>query len=362
MRLSYSLLLCALCATVTIDTAVAQRGFGGDRGRDRGGDRGSERGGDRGRSWGGDRGGMSRGREGGRPDFDPKQMAGRIAGFMDRNQDGFIDPGELDRMPSTFKDRFKAAGIDPSRGISVKDFSAKTAESIQARIAERENGDGDRSSRRESRDDKGSTKTASGKTVFKQSERKKFNEFTLPEAYAEGDMDHDGQIALFEWAAWKRSDMFAFFELDENQDGFLTARELAEQEKDEQAEGIVFKRERLVVSSGSNVSGSSSRLRAGGRTSKVTTGPSRSPDDAKRDAAKASYYFSALDRDRDGMISEEEWARSRTVRGTLERAKIPIRPMSRESFIENYSKAAAIRAQSGDDERRDSDRGRSRGR
>lgn len=363
MKIAYSLLSVLLCLTVTIDPSLAQRGFSGrgfgDRGGDRssrfggdrgdrsrswGGDRGSM-GGDRGRSWGGDRGGFS-GRSGGPGgrSFDPAQAGTRIAGFFDRNRDGRIDPDELQRMPSSFRDRFQRAGIDMRNGISVEDFGRRAGEAIRARM-----GEGGRSEERSRRDDgrnndPNSTRTSSGRTVFKQSERQKLTQ-ELPEEYQDGDADEDGQIALFEWAAWKRSDMFAFFELDENQDGFLTPRELNQAES-EQDRGISMKRDRLAISSGSGGRrGGSSRVRSAGSG---RTESSRSPEQTSRDSARANYYFGALDRDRDGMISDQEWSRSRIVRGTLEKAGIKVGPMSKETFVSNYVKAAAA---NGNDDR-----------
>ncbi|MFK7821606.1 MAG: hypothetical protein AB8G99_23035 [Planctomycetaceae bacterium] len=332
-KLRLPAIACFLCLFVATDMVQAQRGFGrSDRGGDRGGDRGSDRGSrDRGRSWGG---GSSRG---GRPDFDPSQVGGRIAGYFDRNRDGYIDKGELDRMPSSWKERFNAGGIDTRRGISVADFGKKAGEAIKQRIEQRrsesEGSSRDRDRRDYGRTD-GSSKTSTGGTVFKQSERRKFLD-QLPEEYKEGDSDGDGQVALYEWAAWKRSDMFAFFELDANQDGFLTPREL-EGEKSEADRGIVAKRGRLAVS-GSN---GGSRVRSvNSPNARSKSGSKRTAEEKSRDQRRATYYFSALDRDRDGTISTEEWQRSRTVRGTFEKAGIAVKPMSEKEFASSYQKA-----------------------
>jgi hypothetical protein len=170
--------------------------------------------------------------------------------------------------------------------------------------------------------------------VFKQSERQKFRP-EIPEEYKEGDSDNDGQIALYEWAAWKRSDMFAFFELDSNQDGFLTPREL-EEEKSDADRGIIAKRDRLAVSSSNGGSRVRSINSPNGRSG---SGSKRSKEQKQRDQGRATYYFSALDRDRDGTISTEEWQRSRTVRGTFEKAGMAVKPMSQSEFVSSYQKA-----------------------
>ena len=359
-RSRLSIIAVLACLFVAVDQVQAQRGgfggrggdrggrggdrggFGGDRGG-RGGDRGDRggRGGDRGGRGGGDRGDRGRswgGSSGGsRPDFDPSQVGGRIAGYFDRNKDGFVDSGEMARMPSSWKERFSAGGIDPSKGLSVADFGRKTGEAIRQRMEQRERDQerGERGDRRVyERQDSGS-KSSSGKTVFKQSERQKFIK-GLPEEYKEGDTDQDGQIALFEWAAWKRSDMFAFFELDGNQDGFLTAKEL-DGDKSEADRGIVMKRDRLSVSGSSR----NSRVRSASSPNARSGSSSRSPEQTAKDKSRATTYFGALDRDNDGTLSTEEWDRSRRVKGMFEKAGIPIKPMSESEFASNYMKAAA---------------------
>jgi hypothetical protein len=243
----------------------------------------------------------------------------------------------MERMPSSWKERFSAGGIDPSKGMSVADFGRKTGEAIRQRMEQRER-DQERSERGErpvyERENSGS-KSSSGKTVFKQSERQKFIK-GLPEEYKDGDTDQDGQIALFEWAAWKRTDMFAFFELDGNQDGFLTAREL-DGDKSEADRGIVMKRDRLAVSGSSR----SSRVRSASSPDARSGSSSRSPEQTARDKSRATTYFGALDRDNDGTLSTEEWARSRRVKGMFEKAGITIKAMSASEFASNYMKAAS---------------------
>lgn len=338
----------------------------------RGGDRGSS-----GRSWGGDRGGSSergrswggdRGRTGSRPDFNPEDIGKRISGFMDTNRDGYIDAGELQRLPPQARERMAQSGVDLRRGISAKDLTARTTTAIRERMEQRErerSGD-DRSKDRRDYDRRDSGgKTSSGKTIFKQSERQKILR-ELPPDYVEGDADEDGQIALFEWAAWKRNDMFAFFDLDKNKDGFLTSRELLMGESDADR-GITMKRERLAVA---GVNGGS-RVRSASSPNAKSTRPGtggRTTEQLQRDTGRAKYYFSALDRDRDGKISAEEWNRSRTIKGMFEKAGIKSSTFDQATFTKNYLKASQGSASSGrswggsrGDSSGGSDRGRSWG-
>lgn len=384
-NLAFSALAVLLCLSLTVPTAFAQRGGGGRGGRggdrgERGGDRGGRGGGDRGSRGfgGGDRGGSrgfgggdrgsrgggfggrggDRGGDRGGRSFDPSQAGSRIAGYFDKNKDGRLDSGELQSMPSSFRDRFASGGIDMSRGISVADFGKKASEAIKQRMEQRErerggdDRDRDRGRDRDSRDRNSQRQTVkTSKPIFKLSEREKVRA-TLPDEYVDGDADKDGQIALFEWAAWKRSDMFAFFELDENADGFLTPRELME-ERSYLERGVVQKKQRLTIVGGSSSAGVASRVRVAGQSSssRSSSNTKRSAEQVDRDKGRGEYYFNALDRDRDGKVSSEEWERSRIVRGMFERAKLPIGSMDKSTFVANYLKAAAASGSTSSDPR-----------
>lgn len=361
-KTAYSAFFVLLSLSVTIGEATAQRGR---RGGDRGGDRGERAqrfggrsfGGDRGtgrsfggRSFGGDRGGRSSGgRSFGRSGFDPSQMGARISQFMDRNKNGRIDADEMQRLPKQVQDRLRQSGIDPSKGISVSDFSKRASMAWQAQAREREDARSRRDRERESRDSDGkkSSTSKSAPGVFKQSERKRITQM-IPKEYEEGDANADGQIALFEWAAWRRSDMFEFFELDSNQDGFLTPKELLVsadsggdgEKKDSEPAGsfVTIKRDRLAVSGRSG----SSRIRTTGSRSKSSSSSktTRTPEQRDRDTGRAKYYFQALDRDKDGTVSEGEWERSRMVRGMFQRAGVATSAMNESAFVATYLKVA----------------------
>ena len=277
------------------------RGFGRDRGRDSGdsgGDRRSRFGGPRGgfggssqRGFGGGPpsggfGGRSssggRGFPGGSGGFDMSQMASRMSRFMDRNGDGTIDQSEISRFPQSMRDRM---GLSDVKSISVEDFSKKATARFEERMKQRSE---------ESGRDSGSRSSRSSSGAFKQRERKKMLP-DMPDEFVEGDADEDGQIALYEWAAWRRSEMAAFFEMDTNQDAFLTPSEIIAA-KEEETGGAAYKRERLSVSgssSSSGKSGSSSRMRiAASRDS----GSSRSSSSTR--SSSSSSRSSWGDRDR----------------------------------------------------------------
>ena len=49
-------------------------------------------------------------------------------------------------------------------------------------------------------------------------------------------------------------------------------------------------------------------------------------------------FAEALDRDRDGTISVEEWQASRRIKADFEEAGIEVRDMTKEEFIEHFRK------------------------
>ena len=71
----------------------------------------------------------------------------------------------------------------------------------------------------------GSPSGNSGESTERKRERVTLS---LPDSYAAGDRDRDGQIGLYEWRQWKPREQWPdFARLDRNKDGFLTPRELA---------------------------------------------------------------------------------------------------------------------------------------
>lgn len=201
------------------------------------------------------------------------QLASRISSGMDTNGDGTIDQSEMQRVPERVRERM---GLNGTKSISVADYTKKATERFKERMEERET----------DRKREANSRTSTGSSVFQQSKRQKFTQ-ELPSEYQAGDADEDGQIALFEWAAWKRSDMFAFFEMDGNEDGFLTPRELNDAKKAaEDDSDVAFNRDRLSVASASP-SGTSTRGRRGGTTSSSRVRSTGSPDSSSSRTSSA---------------------------------------------------------------------------
>ena len=151
------------------------------------------------------------------------------------------------------------------------------------------------------------SRTSTGSTVFQQRKREKFLP-ELPDEFSPGDADADGQIALFEWAAWKRSEMSAFFEIDSNEDGFLTPRELIAAKEDDDDSDSAFNRDRLAVSNAS--SGRSSR--GGSATgSRLRTSGSSDTGSSSRRLTSTDRRGSTEDRGRSwgdrGSTSGRSW-------------------------------------------------------
>jgi hypothetical protein len=229
-----------------------------------------------------------------------------MSGMMDRDGDGTISEEEMSRFPQSMRDRMGLAGV---RSISVKDFSEKATARFQERLNERN----------EDREREAKSKTSTGSTVFQQRKREKFAP-QLPKEYAERDADEDGQIALFEWAAWERSEMAAFFEMDANEDGFLAPKELKGDES-----SVAFNRDRLAVSGGT-----SSSSRRGGGTSTSRLRLSGSSDSSSSSSSRTSSRGRGTDRDSSDRGTSDRgrsWGdrggsdRSRTDRGGSSRGR-----------------------------------------
>lgn len=165
----------------------------------------------------------------------------------------------------------------------------------------------------------------------------------LPQAFAEGDLDLDGQIGLYEWRQWRRGAMEEFLALDHNGDGFLTPAELKKG-----AQGVPGAQPAVASGSTPSPSGSSSAVvmsrpvPSAGATSNpgdgivqaVSSATATDPDVASR---QASNMFSMLDANHDGSISPEEWKRSSKLRPQFEAAGVDLSaPMSRDAFVQHY--------------------------
>lgn len=295
------------------------------------------------------RGGDSRGAE-------------RFFGYLDRNRDGRLDQDEIRRMPSSFRESFERREIRLDRGISrdqfVREMPRMMEDMRRRRESERNSSNDDR--RREyerrrtenrSRDD--SRRSSQPRTEFYTARKSEPLTVDLPSRFEDGDTDQDGQIGYYEWRKWKPDAKAEFKLRDQNDDGFLTPRELlrplpALPETTQVA---------ATSSNGSSASGSSNGDRGGrsfrGRgdrsgprgpggpssTSKTSGDSSSSAADQKL-TGRAKFMFKSTDSDKDGQITEEEWGKSRLIKPKFEEAGIDMsQPMNESQFVTAYLKA-----------------------
>jgi len=266
----------------------------------------------------------------------------RIFSFLDRNGSGTIEPDEIGRIPAPMREWLSRSGTDLSQPIPRDRFLTIAPQMMQAIRSGRS------SSRRlpgnnPPSSSAGPSKSRSGKAngyqpVVTGSEPKPRSRVTvsLPDQYRERDQDDDGQIGLYEWKQWNRAALAGFFILDRNSDGFLTPRELVLSEGDDSKESTKTstKPPRLVVVKRSGNSGRSGETGASGR--RVVSSGQSSVEESP-ETRRARYYFSLMDKNRDGSMTDDEWAQSRRIRPLFERAGIDIsKPMSMQQFVENY--------------------------
>ena len=320
IRLIAAGLMLVLCSSV-VDAQNRERGgFGNDR-----------RSGFNSRSDGfrGGRGGFG----GRRWDRDSDRWGGRDpVSRLDTNRNGVIDQEEIDRIPERFRGMMEDRGFDLRSGQTVDDMRNQMRERFE---------DGRRTQERLSSDDSGRANRSTPPPPFKPRDRRRIT-VDLPKDYVEADSDLDGQIGLYEWIIARRQDLEQFDEIDGNGDGLLTPRELVVWDRIRSDAGQVLltvsKRERLVII------GAASTAAPGGRSDRTSRNGSRRGPDTEQIYAQADRTFGLMDRDRDGLISMEEWGSSQRVRPWFEGGGVRIHPMSQNEFSETWVKLAASKS------------------
>ncbi len=320
------------------------------------------------------RGGFGGGGGGGRGMPTPEESFQR----MDRNQNGLLDPDEIQQLPGFLKDMYARAGVDGSRALNLQEFqgaSQKLREQFEqgrssgqsqfrrpdgggggpppgemrppggdsdrretSRPDEPADGDIRREDRkREDRDSssRGSSKDSpSSKNAKKDKKPKPRVTKDLPDEYRERDKNNDGQVALHEW---ERSAFAKFYELDRNGDGLLTPSELLPPptKSDKDKKGAATSTSKVAESK----SGSS---KAATSDSGKPAEPAKSASDAKpavTDSSPGAIAFQSLDVNKDGQLTQDEWERSRNTRRRFEKAKITVTlPVKQAQFVELYRK------------------------
>jgi len=148
--------------------------------------------------------------------------------------------------------------------------------------------------------------------------------FDLPEQYTAQDLDNDGQLGLYEW---KLSLITQFRTLDTNGDGFLTPRELSVAAPAE---------ETATASTGDSTKSSENKSESTPSTT-VNVSTKAAPSGSKKDAGTvriAKYTFKALDKDKDGKLTAEEWGKSKRTRDRFTKAKVQLKlPIDEAGFV-----------------------------
>lgn len=280
--------------------------------------------------------------------------------FMDRNQDGTLDAGELERIQGPMRDAMEQAGVDFRRGVSQSQFTEVMPRAMeQMRSQFGGPGGGGRDERSSGRDDRrGSDRDRSREspqapaapTAVAPPPKKAVVRtpkppvtIALAPTYGDWDSNTDGQIAFSEWRLRTQGSMTQFNELDLNHDGFLTPRELqgsgsnvtltatgtATATPGSPAVGTV------AVGAGTPPTGTNAATPTSGSSGATSNSSNAGGVDVRTRSA-----FQSLDVNRDGQIDPDEWKRSRSLRPLFEKIGFDLTtPVKLEAFAEGYARA-----------------------
>ena len=154
----------------------------------------------------------------------------KVFKYYDRNRNGKLDYEDYGRMQDSFKQAVRAARLDLRNGVDYQTF-LRAWPTMQAEMRAQRDRDASRGSssrsgdyRREEyrRPEPRKTEKPKSKRPPKRKPQPRLT-VDLPTKFSEVDKNKDGQIGLYEW---DRAKFKEFFALDQNNDGFLTPREL----------------------------------------------------------------------------------------------------------------------------------------
>lgn len=152
----------------------------------------------------------------------------------------------------------------------------------------------------------------------------------LPAEFAARDRNGDGQIALYEWDRRKYSE---FVKLDKNNDGFLTPIELLP------AEAVKSLYAKVTGRTPAPMPGTAGAVASAGPAPVAPTTTPGAPAADEMDK-EARNIFGQMDQSKNGMIDEDEWARSSRIRPSFERAGIKVSiPINPDTFVQHFRRS-----------------------
>ncbi|MCA9080581.1 MAG: hypothetical protein KDA58_08475, partial [Planctomycetaceae bacterium] len=166
----------------------------------------------------------------------------------------------------------------------------------------------------------------------------------LQEDFHVGDTDGDGQIAYFEWRNWKPTELAEFLRLDANRDGFVTPREI---KFAPEASGSAAVPPTTAASTTPAVSAPAASTPPQATTTPTTTVPAVAinPDAIDRSsvqAKRAIYFFTQLDKNKNGTVEPDEWAISKTLKPQFEKGGVDLsKPLSEDEFIAHFVRVSS---------------------
>lgn len=270
----------------------------------------------------------------------------RFFGFIDRNRDGVIDKQEAEQAPGPVRDALLGMRID--RGVTLKDFEQVMPKLMDDFRRRRDEGGSRYSSSSSSRDEprreeyrreeprreesrsevsrsssEPSRTDEKAKSTSKKAPPPKRRVTTdLPASFSTLDVDHDGQVGLYEWDRARLSD---FLLLDRNFDGILTPKELIA------AKNLAPVKAPVQAPNTPAVSTSSVKSAAVPVVTPAATAKPSSPtsilapakvDPDSQEGRMAKFVFGRLDLNHDGSLTEDEWNKSQTTRASFEKAGV----------------------------------------